>query len=170
MLDAYNWASYVGEGKGIWVSVKQQRLYLIDNNQVKKCYTCSTSKTGTGSEANSGKTPLGWHRVGEKVGDGLPAGAILKDRQWDGQIWRPNLQVQGDLILSRILWLEGLQDGVNRGGNVDSKQRYIYIHGTNRVDDLGKAASAGCVRLDPKQVIDLYERVNEGCCVLITKE
>ncbi|MHC5157402.1 MAG: L,D-transpeptidase family protein, partial [Planctomycetota bacterium] len=75
-----------------------------------------------------------------------------------------------DLILSRILWLEGLQDGVNRGGNVDSYSRYIYIHGTNAVDDLGRPASAGCVRLDPVEVIDLYDRVEAGTCVLITKD
>ena len=72
------------------------------------------------------------------------------------------------MILSPILWLEGLEEGKNRGGDVDTQNRYIYIHGTNQIDVLGQAASAGCIRLDPGNVIDLYERVDVGCCVLIT--
>ena len=97
-------------------------------------------------------------------------GAVLKDREWTGEVWDSEQDTKEDLILSRILRLEGLEDGINRGGDVDSWSRYIYIHGTNQIDALGRSASAGCIRLDPQQVIDLFERVDEGCCVLITQD
>jgi UDP-N-acetylmuramate--alanine ligase len=112
---------------------------------------------------------VGWHQIGAKIGDGLEMGAVLKDREWTGDVWKGQ-NSEKDLILSRVLWLEGLEEGVNRGGNVDTQSRYIYIHGTNAVDDLGKPTSAGCVRLDPGEVIDLYERVEVGTYVLITKD
>ena len=169
-FNAYNWQMFVGSGTGIWISIQQQELCLIDNKQVVKRYPCSTAKAGIGSQQDSGKTPLGWHRVGAKIGDNLKAGAVLKDRLWTGQVWHAGDNANDDLILSRILRLEGLEEGKNRGGTVDSWNRYIYIHGTNHVDELGQPASAGCVRLDPQDVIDLYNRVDEGCCVLITKE
>lgn len=171
--DVFNgcqWDSYVGSGTGIWVSIKDQELRLIHNRKIVHRYTCSTARAGIGSEQDSGKTPSGWHRIAAKIGDGLPTGAILKDRQWTGRIWPAGQETQDDLILSRILWLEGLEDSLNRGQGIDSRQRYIYIHGTNRVDELGRPASGGCVRLDPQAVIDLYSRVNEGTCVLITKD
>ena len=169
-LSAYDWQTYVGDKVGLWVSIERQELMLISNNRVLKRYRCSTAKAGAGSLQDSGKTPLGWHRVGAKIGDNLAAGAILKERQWTGQGWATGQRMEEDLILSRILWLEGLEAGKNRGGNVDSWNRYIYIHGTNQIEELGRAASAGCIRLSPQDVMELYERVSEGCCVLITKE
>jgi hypothetical protein len=169
-LDSYDWQTYVGDKVGIWVSIERQELLLIDNYQALKRYVCSTARAGIGNKQDSGKTPLGWHRVGAKIGDHLPAGAVLKSREWDGQVWSEGQTMDKDLILSRILRLEGLEDGKNRGRGIDSWERYIYIHGTNQIGKLGRPASAGCVRLDPEEVIDLYDRVNEGCCVLITKE
>ena len=169
-LSAYDWQSYVGDKTGIWVSVERQELRLIRNYRVLKRYRCSTALAGAGSLQDSGKTPLGWHRVAAKIGDSLAVGAVLKERQWTGQVWQAGQSTDEDLILSRILRLEGLEDGKNRGGSVDSWNRYIYIHGTNDVDRLGQPASAGCVRLDPQDVIDLYGRVDEGCCVLVTEE
>lgn len=170
VMAVYNWDSYVGNEVGIWVSIGRQELWLIDNKQVVKRYRCSTAAAGAGNLKDSGKTPLGWHKIGAKIGDNLAAGAVLKDRTWTGQVWSPGQGTQEDLISARILWLEGLEAGKNRGGDVDSWDRYIYIHGTNRLDELGRPASAGCIRLAPEDVIDLYERVNEGCCVLITEE
>ena len=169
-FSGYDWQLFVGSGTGIWVSIEKQELVLISDNQIVKRYPCSTAATGAGNVMDSGMTPLGWHRVGEKIGDGLEMGGILKDREWTGQIWKEGEDTENDLILSRILWLEGLEDGINRGGNVDTRSRYIYIHGTNAVDDLGRPASAGCVRLDPREVIDLYERVEVGTKVLITRD
>ncbi len=169
-LNAHDWPSYVGGKTGIWISIKRQELLLIDNGRLVKCYRCSTAKAGAGSRRDSARTPLGWHRIGAKIGDALPIGAVLKDRQWSGRVWTAGQQTNDDLIVSRILWLEGLQDGHNRGGDVDTWNRYIYIHGTNRIEELGRPRSGGCIRLDPAEVIELYDRVDEGCCVLITRD
>jgi hypothetical protein len=141
---------------------------LIDDYIIIKRYRCSTAAAGAGNQKDSEMTPLGWHTVGAKIGGELEMGAVLKDREWTGQVWHADQDTNEDFILSRILWLEGLEEGINLGGNVDSYSRYIYIHGTNRVDELGRPASAGCIRLDPQEVIDLYERVDQGCPVLIT--
>ena len=168
MLERYDWQSYVGDGVGVWVSIDKQELMLIDNNKIVKRYRYSTAANGAGNVADSGKTPTGWHAIGAKIGDELEVGAVLKDREWTGQVWKGE-ETEKDLILSRILWLEGLEDGVNRGGHVDTQNRYIYIHGTNRIDDLGKPVSAGCIRLDPVEVIDLYERIKIGTRVFITE-
>lgn len=170
MLNAYRWQSYVGDGVGIWVSIEQQELVLVDDYKIVKRYRCSTAAAGPGNKKDSGMTPLGWHKIGAKVGDGFEVGAVLKDREWTGQVWKEGQQMDKDLILSRILWLEGIEDGINRGGKVDTKDRYIYIHGTNAVNDLSKPTSAGCVRMDPIEVIDLYERVEVGIKVLITRD
>jgi hypothetical protein len=167
-LANHNWQSYVGFGTGIWVSIERQELMLIDHHQIAKRYECSTAANGAGSKADSGMTPVGWHTIGAKIGDGLEMGAVLKDREWTGQVWTAGEDINDDLILSRILWLDGLEEGINRGGDIDTQSRYIYVHGTNQIVDLGQPASAGCIRLDPQDVIDLYERVDEGCCVLIT--
>ena len=169
VLSRYDWQGYVGDGAGIWVSIEKQELMLVDNGRVVKRHRCSTAGNGAGNVVDSGMTPLGWHKVGAKVGDELETGAVLKDREWTGAVWKGE-DTDKDLILSRILWLEGLENGINRGGDVDTQSRYIYIHGTNQIDELGTPASAGCVRLDPAEVIDLYERVGEGCCVLITQD
>lgn len=170
VLDRNDWQSYVGQGVGIWVSVSRQELMLIDNIKIVRRYRCSTAANGAGNRVDSGMTSLGWHRIGEKIGGELPMGVVLKDREWTGQVWKQGEDSENDLILSRILWLEGLEEGVNRGGNVDTRNRYIYIHGTNHTDALGRPMSAGCIRLDPQDVIDLYERVEVGTKVLITGE
>ena len=168
-LSAYGWQSYVDNKVGIWVSIERQEVLLIDNGRAVKRYRCSTAAAGAGNVMDSGMTPLGWHQVGAKIGGELEMGAVLKDRKWTGEVWSAGEQTEKDLILSRILRLEGLEDGKNRGGDVDTWSRYIYIHGTNQVEVLGQPASAGCIRLDPQEVIDLYEQVDEGCCVLITQ-
>lgn len=159
-----------GDAASVVVSVARQEMELVKDGNVVRRYRCSTAVAGIGSLRDSAKTPLGWHRVGEKIGDGLAAGAVLKERQWTGEVWTPERGTGEDLILSRILWLEGLEDGKNRGGDVDTRERYIYIHGTNRVDELGRPASGGCVRMEPAEVIELYEAVEEGTLVLITKD
>ena len=170
VLGAYDRGNHVGDDKAIWVSVQRQELMLIKNKQIVQQYRCSTAAAGAGNKVDSGKTPLGWHKISTKVGGELEMGAVLKDREWTGEVWESEQDTKDDLILSRILRLEGLEDGINRGGDVDTWSRYIYIHGTNQIDALGQPASAGCIRLDPQEVIDLFERVDEGCCVLITQD
>ncbi|MHC4962077.1 MAG: L,D-transpeptidase family protein [Planctomycetota bacterium] len=167
-LSDYNWKSYVDNNTGIWVSIERQELTLINNKRVIKRYRCSTASNGAGNVVDSGMTPLGWHKIGVKVGGELAMGAVLKDREWTREVWTEGQHLGQDLILSRILWLEGLEEGVNRGGDVDTWNRYIYIHGTNQVEALGRPASAGCIRLNSREVIDLYERVDVGTPVLIT--
>jgi hypothetical protein len=141
---------------------------LIEDYKIIKQYRCSTAATGAGNKADSGMTPLGWHKISAKVGGELEMGAVLKDREWTGEVWNSEQDTKEDLILSRILRLEGLEEGINRGEDVDTWSRYIYIHGTNQIADLGRRVSAGCVRLSPQDVTELYDMVDEGCPVLIT--
>ena len=112
---------------------------------------------------------MGWHVAHRKMGEGLARGAILKGRRWTGKIWREGGSSKADLVLSRLIWLRGQEPGKNLGGEVDTWKRYIYIHGTNHVQDLGKPASHGCVRVDPGVVIDLFDRIPQGARVLITE-
>jgi lipoprotein-anchoring transpeptidase ErfK/SrfK len=168
LLERYGWSSRVKNEIGLWVRVDTQELLVIRDNQVVRTYRCSTAARGTGSERDSEKTPLGWHQIGAKIGDRLPVGAILEERRWKGRVWRSGDQSDADLVLSRVLRLKGLEPGRNLGGNVDSWDRFIYIHGTNDVGELGRPSSHGCVRLSPTEVVELFDSVSVGCKVLIT--
>ncbi len=167
-LQALGWDQHVGEKMGLWVDATHQKLYLIKDYRVVRQYRCATGAAGLGNKKDSGKTPLGWHRVGKKIGEGLPVGAILKARKWTKKTWKSGQTTADDLVLTRILWLRGLEPGKNLGGQVDTWSRYIYIHGTNHVGALGRPSSHGCVRVDPREVIDLFERVQKNTRVLIT--
>ena len=148
----------------------EQSLHLIQNNAEKYNFKVSTSKYGLGSQQDSYKTPTGAHKIAEKIGgDGEP-NEIYKARQATGEtaeIIHTAEQSDQDLILSRILWLQGLEKGHNSGEAVDSYQRYIYIHGTQEEGLLGMPASHGCVRMSNKDVIKLYDLVPEGTFVYI---
>ena len=122
-------------------------------------YPISSSVNGLGNEKNSYKTPFGEHIVAEKIGENLPFGAVLKNNCFTG--------VYYFVITSRILWLDGLEEGINKGGEVDSKERFIYIHGTAEEGLIGKPASIGCIRMKNKDVIKLFNRVKENTKVLI---
>jgi lipoprotein-anchoring transpeptidase ErfK/SrfK len=132
-----------------------------------KAFRCSTSKFGVGETANSNKTPRGLHRIAEKIGGGWPAGTVFTSRQVTGFVWdgKPTAS-----ITTRILWLEGLEPGLNRGGNVDSHARYIYIHGTGNETTLGRPDSHGCVHLAAADLIPLYDLVPEGTLVWIAEK
>lgn len=147
----------------IEVSVATQRLALWDGHQLVAGWPCSTSKFGLGFTEGSQQTPLGAFRVGEKHGDGAPAGTIFKSRQPVG-LWTPGMDTTGDLVLSRILWLDGLEKR-----NANTRARYIYIHGTNDERAIGRPASHGCVRLRNADMIALYERVPAGTPVWIVE-
>ena len=121
-------------------------------------------------EKNSYKTPFGEHIVAEKIGENLPFGAVLKGRKWTQEVIEPireQIDIPEDVITSRILWLDGLEEGINKGGEVDSKERFIYIHGTAEEGLIGKPASIGCIRMKNKDVIKLFNRVKENTKVLI---
>ena len=115
----------------IVVDISSQQLFFLKRGKVEEIYSVSTSLYGTGSKVNSFKTPLGRHKISEKIGEGLPEGAILKGRRWTGaiaNIIKEPIDTDFDVVTSRILWLSGLEAGKNQGPGVDSKSRYIYIH------------------------------------------
>ncbi|WP_416398208.1 L,D-transpeptidase family protein [Allohahella sp. A8] len=133
-------------------------------------YTISTAAAGLGELNGSLQTPRGWHYIRACIGRELPALAVLAGRRWTGEIFDTALAErypQRDWILTRILWLCGLELGNNRGNGVDTQRRYIYIHGTADEHLLGTAASHGCIRMASDDVTALFERVQPGCRVII---
>ena len=147
----------------IVVDIATQQLFFLKKGKIDEIYSVSTSVYGTGSKVNSFKTPLGRHKISEKIGEGLPEGAILKGRRWTGaiaNIIKEPIDTDFDVVTSRILWLTGLEEGKNLGSGVDSKSRYIYIHGTAEEGLIGKPASDGCVRMYNIDVISLFNSVN----------
>ena len=158
-------------GKLLWIRVAKQELWHCEiqspaSAQVLRRLRASTSRFGVGQQEGSNKTPLGLHRVAQKFGDGLPAGAVFKARVYQGYAWNGKPE---DTITSRILWLEGLEPGLNRGGNVDSFKRYIYIHGTGNQSTLGRPASCGCTHLSDQDLLPLYDEVPMGTLVWISR-
>jgi UDP-N-acetylmuramate--alanine ligase len=151
------------------VDTRRQRLSLIEAGRVRGEWPVSTASAGIGGADGSLKTPPGWHRVHERIGDGAESGAIFESRAATGAVWRGEPRDE-DLILTRVLTLEGLEDGVNRGPGVDSLSRYIYFHGTNLEARLGRADSHGCVRLANADVMELFDLVREGDAVVIVPD
>ena len=154
----------------IFVSIKKQKLYHIKNDTIIKEYIISSSAYGMGSEAGSNKTPLGLHKVKQKYGDNTPINGRMKGRVYYGEIatiYKDSTKSKTDDVTTRILWLEGLEQGKNKGEGVDSFKRFIYIHGTSEEGRLGTPASRGCIRMKNKEVIDLYNKVAIGTLVLI---
>lgn len=152
------------------VSVSRQELYLVRGEEVIKAYPVSTSKYGIGNEEGSNKTPLGTHRIYEKVGGGVKIGTIFKACINTGRIakiYRDSTDVEHDFIITRIMCLEGLELGVNKGEGIDSRDRRIYIHGTPEEGLIGKPASHGCVRMRNDDVIELFDLVKVGTLVEI---
>lgn len=155
----------------IIISASEQRLYFIKDNKVQESHIISTAEAGLGSRKGSNKTPLGVHRVSQKYGKGAKSGTIFKARQNTKRVakilTKPGLRSNADNVTSRILWLSGMESGINKGGNVDSHARYIYIHGTDEEGRLGKPASHGCIRMKNQSVIDLFEEVPLNTLVYI---
>jgi hypothetical protein len=139
--------------------------FLADDFKLMKTFPCSTSRFGIGQREGSNCTPLGLHRVAEKIGAGALAGTVFKARRAVGHVSQP--EFAGAKITTRILWLEGLEPGLNRGGNVDSHERYIYIHGTADQASIGKPASCGCMHLADADLLPLFDLLPEGTLVWI---
>jgi len=162
-----------GEGRGegyLDISIAAQRLRLLVNGKVLADYPVSTAKNGPGQLKGSECTPTGWHRIRAKIGSGLPLNAVFKARRPTGEIYSPMLAAEfpeRDWILSRILWLGGLEPGKNRYGEVDSTWRYIYIHGCPDELMTGEPASHGCIRMKNADVVELFDAVEAGCRVFI---
>ena len=158
----------------IEVDIRLQQLYLWepypDGDMLIRQYTVSTAANGPGEQSGSYCTPRGRHRIAEKIGAGAPLCAAFKAREPTGEIWTPELDAANpgrDWILTRILWLEGLEPGRNKGGTVDTYNRYIYIHGTHEEHKLGTPASHGCIRMKNAEVAELFDRVKVGTEVRI---
>jgi UDP-N-acetylmuramate--alanine ligase len=152
--------------KLVVVDVAHQRVHLLEGGRVTLSAGVSTSVHGVGGEAGSNRTPLGWHRVAARIGAGAEPGTVFKSREPTGDVWRGEVRAD-DLITTRILWLDGLEPGQNRGPGCDSRERYIYFHGTNHEDRLGEPASSGCIRMSNADVVRLFDRVGEGDLVVI---
>ena len=133
--------------------------------QFLKLFSCSTSQYGIGQVVDSRCTPLGLHRIAEKIGADEPAGTVFKGRKIIGHTSQPGFA--DAKITTRILWLDGLEPGFNRGGNVDSHDRYIYIHGTADQASLGRPASHGCIHLADADLIPLFDLLPAGTLVWI---
>ena len=155
------------------VSIKLQQLTLVEDTKLIKSYSISTALKGIGQNKNSFQTPIGIHYIRVKIGKGLPVFSIFKGRRPTGEIWSKNnteLKPNNDWILSRIIWLSGKELGINRLGNSDTMQRYIYIHGTHDENRLGSPFSHGCIRMSNNDVVELFDLVSVGTIIHINEE
>lgn len=144
----------------IRISVAYQRLDLLSGDSLLASYPVSTSRFGLGSEEGSRKTPLGKFKIGEKIGADVPSGTIFRGRVPVALEELP--QPTDDLILTRILWLDGLEEH-----NANTRGRFIYIHGTNHEEEVGEPASNGCIRMKNADLIALFDQVPLGAEVVI---
>jgi lipoprotein-anchoring transpeptidase ErfK/SrfK len=154
----------------IIIEIATQKLILKNDNTIIATYPISSATKGLGEKKNSFQTPRGKHIIWEKIGADLPIFSVFRARKPTGEIFSEDLAKQfpnRDWILSRILWLSGMEAGFNSGGDVDTKERFIYIHGTNDEKNIGVPHSHGCIRMRNQDVIELFERVQVGELVRI---
>lgn len=154
----------------IKISIDEQRLQLLDSGKVALDVTVSTAANGPGEIMHSECTPRGWHRIRARIGTDCPVNTVFVGRRPTGEIYSPELRKEypgRDWMLTRILWLCGMEKGRNRFGDVDSMRRYIYIHGCPEEDVMGVPSSHGCVKMRNAEVIRLFDRVPVGTRVLI---
>lgn len=147
------------------VCIATQTLTVQPIASERRVYGISTAHNGAGSRDGSFCTPLGRHRVRLKIGAGCPIGTIFVGRRPIGAVHSPALAQQfpqQDWILSRILWLQGMEPGRNRGGEVDTLRRFIYIHGTAAEDEIGAPCSHGCIRMRNREIVELFDLVGVG--------
>jgi lipoprotein-anchoring transpeptidase ErfK/SrfK len=152
------------------VSIPRQKMELIEAGRVLRTWPVSTARNGPGEQRDSGCTPRGWHRIRAKIGAGMPLGTVFRGRRPTGEIHDAELDArfpERDWILTRILWLGGLEPGFNRYGPVDTAWRYIYIHGSPDRGVAGVPASHGCIRMKNRDVAELFELAPVGMRVLI---
>lgn len=152
------------------IDLAAQTLRLLQGDRLCARYDVSTALRGAGEEHGSERTPRGLHIVRAKIGAGLPRGAVLVARRPTGEIWSPALHAQHprrDWILTRILWLSGIERGRNRLGNVDTMRRFIYIHGSPDTVPMGRPGSHGCIRMRNDDILVLFDAVPVGTRVHI---
>ena len=147
------------------ISLQNQELTVVHDGKPVRSFPVSSSRFGIGSEEGSMKTPTGRFRIAEKIGDGMPLGTVFKNRRRVRVTKK--LMRDEDLVMTRILWLDGLEPGLNRCGDVDTFERYIYIHGTGDEPSLGRPASHGCIHLSAADLLPLYDLIPIGTLVWI---
>ena len=154
----------------IIVNIKKQELQYWNNDQLESSYSISTAKNGVGETQGSECTPRGRHIIRAKIGNGTAINSIFIGRRFTNEIFNEDLRKQfpeRDWILTRILWLSGTEPGINRLGNVDTMQRYIYIHGCPDKDVMGQPSSHGCIKMRNSELIELFDKVDVGTFVTI---
>ncbi len=152
------------------VDIGRQTMALFEAGVEVAHWPVSTARNGIGERRGSECTPRGWHQIRAKIGAGAPIGCVFKGRRPTGEIYGPELLAlnpERDFILSRILWLSGLEPGFNRFGEVDTAGRFIYIHGSPDEGVTGEASSHGCIRMRSPDIMTLFERIPAGLRVLI---
>ena len=160
----------ISNQKYVYISIKYQQLFLIENDSTTKHFPISTATNGMGTKTNSYKTPYGLHTIKNKIGDNVPYAGIFESRVYYGNkatILTDNQNSNKDYVTTRILWLQGEDYGINKGGKVDSYNRYIYIHGTPEEGLIGQPASHGCIRMKNKDVIELFKLLDLGTPIYI---
>ena len=161
----------INNGNIILVDISKQKLFLYSHeNKLVYSYPISSAIKGVGNREGSDKTPLGEQIIKKRFGDNAKLGTIFKSRVNTGiiaEIIKDPVNIEEDDVTTRILWLEGLEVGKNKGGNVDSFLRYIYIHGTPEEGLIGSPASHGCIRMYNKDVINLFNNSSENTLVYI---
>jgi lipoprotein-anchoring transpeptidase ErfK/SrfK len=153
------------EVRSLHISISEQTLYVVDGDEHVRRFSVSTSAWGPGERIDSLCTPRGEHVIHEKIGGDLPVGAVFVGRQHTGEIFAADMAARDpdrDWILTRILWLRGCEAGRNMGGERDSLQRFIYIHGTPDHEPMGVPFSHGCIRMRNADVIELFDLVDAG--------
>lgn len=154
----------------ICIKAQDQLMHCYENDVLIKTYLVSTGKNGLGEQRDSECTPRGWHRVHSIIGIANVVNSVFVSRHWTGEIYSPELASAfpgRDWILTRIVQLDGLEIGRNKGGQVDSLGRYIYIHGTPDTTPLGQPGSRGCVRMRNTDIIELADWIKIDCKVCI---
>jgi L,D-transpeptidase YbiS len=144
----------------IEIDIPRQQLRLFNGDALLKGYSVSTAKKGAGEKSGSFCTPRGRHIVRAKIGAGQPLNAVFVRRRPTGELWTPELHQKypgRDWILTRILWLSGCEPGRNRLGEVDTMRRYIYIHGSPEIAEMGKPGSIGCIRMRNRDIVELFD-------------
>jgi hypothetical protein len=154
----------------IRISIDEQRLQLLANSELVIDTAIATAAKGPGERMHSECTPRGWHRVRARIGEGCPPNTVFVRRRPTGETYSPALKAaepERDWMLTRILWLCGMEPGKNRLGDVDSMRRFIYIHGCPDEDAMGVPSSHGCIKMRNDDVIALFDQVPAGTRVLI---
>lgn len=150
------------------MSIAKQKLYLFKDKLLFLSADISTSRNPPSCKEGSLGTPLGLHKIDGKIGEGLPLDTVFRGRVPDGILAKQSeSELKKNLILGRIMRLRGLEDGINAGGNVDTYNRYVYIHGTNQEDKIGTPNSHGCVLVGAKNLKKLFEETPDGSIVFV---